>query len=165
MLRLFIIISVLLSAVCLAKVHPRGLENAMDISSSGIIAQRTKAEVLAENIANIDTIKTETGLPYRKKTVIMRPAENFARKGSLDQAVLSGVVVAEIEEKMVTENYQRVYQPDHPEADSEGFVYYPKVDLTKELVELSQTSGAFENNVVVFNTTKEMMKNSLEIGQ
>jgi flagellar basal-body rod protein FlgC len=163
-MRWLAIVGVVLLSSGLAKVSPRGLENAMDISSTGIIAQRTKAEVLAENIANIDTIKTESGMPYRKKTVVMRSMGSLNQRNAAQGAVLGGVAV-QITEDTATGNYMRIYQPDHPEADSEGFVYYPKVDLTKELVELSKTSGAFENNVVVFNTSKEMMKSSLEIGQ
>jgi flagellar basal-body rod protein FlgC len=143
-----------------------GLENALDISASGAMAQRTKAQVAAENIANLDTTKTADGLPYRRKVVILRPAENFRARGRAGQPVMNGVSVVSVgPEKNAEKKFQRVYQPNHPDADESGFVLYPNVNITEELVELSEISGAFENNVVVFNNTKAMMQASLELAQ
>lgn len=160
---------VIIVFICLScswgKVSPRGLENALDISSSGVVAQRMRAQIIAENIANADTLKMPDGLPYRRKIVVMKPAENFGTR-STDRGLLQGVVVTDVrEEKNATANFQRVYNPYHPQADAQGFVSYPNVDLTKELVELTEANGAFENNVVVFNNTKAMMKASLELAQ
>jgi flagellar basal-body rod protein FlgC len=143
-----------------------GLENALDISASGAIAQRTKAQVAAENIANMDTTKTADGLPYRRKVAVLRPAENFRARGRAGQPVMNGVAVVSVgPEKDAEKKFQRVYQPNHPDADESGFVLYPNVNITEELVELSEISGAFENNVVVFNNTKAMMQASLELAQ
>jgi flagellar basal-body rod protein FlgC len=142
-----------------------GLENALDISASGAIAQRTRAQVAAQNIANMDTTKTADGLPYRRKVVILRSNENFQRRVG-GMPVMSGVTVVSVaSEKDSEKKFQRVYQPNHPDADNAGFVLYPNVNLTEELLELSEISGAFENNVVVFNNTKAMMQASLELAQ
>jgi flagellar basal-body rod protein FlgC len=149
-----------------ATVSPRGLENALDISSSGVIAQRMRAQIIAENIANADTLKMPDGLPYRRQVLVMQPAESFGSTRRSDRGLLQGVVVTAIQpEKNSTVNFQRVYNPYHPQADAQGFVSYPNVDLTKELVELTLANGEFENNVVAFNNTKAMMKASLELAQ
>lgn len=149
-----------------AAVSPRGLENALDISSSGVVAQRMRAQILAENIANADTLRMPDGMPYRRKVLVMRSAENFGSARRSDRGLLQGIVVTDVqEERNATANFQRVYNPYHPQADAQGFIYYPNVDLTKELVELTEANGAFENNVVVFNNTKAMMKASLELAQ
>jgi flagellar basal-body rod protein FlgC len=153
----------ILSAGALAATTPGGLENALDISTSGIIAETTRMQVIAENVANIDTVRTEQGTPYRKKTVVVRPVEYFSPT-SIQRNVLNGVRVTDIiEEKFVSSN--KVYDPNHPEADKDGYVYYPNIDLTKELVEMTESSGAFEANLTVYNTTKAMMQSSLEIGK
>ena len=160
----FIILGGLLAAWGLSA--GAGLENALDISASGAIAQRTRAQVAAENIANMDTTKTSDGLPYRRKVVVLRPAENFSRSGRTSRQVLNGVAVSYVgEEKNATKKFQRIYKPGHPDADENGFVLYPNVNITEELVEMSEISAAFENNVVVFNNTKAMMQASLELAQ
>lgn len=106
------------------------------------------------------------GQPYRRKILVIQPAENFGSAQNSDRGLLQGVVVTKVRaEKNATANFQRVYNPHHPQADAQGFVAYPNVDLTKELVEMTEANGAFENNVVVFNNTKAMMKASLELAQ
>lgn len=163
--KLFCILLIVLCPLA-AAVSPRGLENALDISSSGVIAQRMRAQIVAENIANADTLKMPDGLPYRRRVLIMHPAENFGSGRSSDRGLLQGVVVTTIKnERNATANFQRVYNPHHPQADAQGFVAYPNIDMAKELVEMTEANGAFENNVVVFNNTKAMMKASLELAQ
>lgn len=165
MLRKIILLLLCLSPL-LGKVSPRGLENALDISSSGVIAQRMRAQIIAENIANADTLQMPDGLPYRRKIVVIKPAESFSSARNSERGLLQGVVVTKVgAEKNATANFQRIYNPHHPQADAQGFIAYPNVDLTKELVQMTEANGAFENNVVVFNNTKAMMKASLELAQ
>ena len=160
-----IILCGLLSGFALAA-SGAGLENALDISASGATAQRIKAQIIAENIANMDTTKTADGLPYRRKIVVMRPAEDFSSSGRAARMMLKGVRVVAVEAEPKAEHkFQRVFKPDHPDADARGFVNYPNIDLAGELVELSEVGSAFENNVVVFNNTKAMMQASLELAQ
>ena len=132
-----------------------GLDNAMDISTKAMIAQRTKMEVLAHNIANLDTTRTPEGGPYKRKRVVIQSV------GSVDHP--GGVEVKEIYEDDAP--FLRVYDPGHPDASPDGYVAYPNLDLTSELVEMSKTSSAFETNTVVFNNAKQMMQNSLDIGK
>ncbi len=160
-----IILCGLLSGFVLAA-SGAGLENALDISASGATAQRIKAQIIAENIANMDTTKTADGLPYRRKIVVMRPEEDFSNSGRTARMMLKGVRVVAVEAEPKAEHkFQRVFKPDHPDADARGFVNYPNIDLAGELVELSEVGSAFENNVVVFNNTKAMMQASLELAQ
>jgi flagellar basal-body rod protein FlgC len=161
----FSLLVILLCGAALAA-SGAGLENALDISASGATAQRVKAQIIAENIANIDTTKTADGLPYRRKIVVMRPAEDFSRAARASRMMLRGVQVTAVEAEPNAEHkFQRVFKPEHPDADARGFVSYPNIDLAGELVELSEVGGAFENNVVVFNNTKAMMQASLELAQ
>lgn len=166
-MRKILIIASLFICSCFAasaKVSPGGLDNALDISTSGIVAERIKAQVIAENIANIDTVKTDNGFPYRRKVVSIKQRENFKRSTkTAGKGVLNGVQVKSIKEDMSP--FQKIYDPTHPEADQNGYVFYPNVDITKELLDLTEANGAFETNVVVFNTTKGMMQSSLEIGR
>jgi flagellar basal-body rod protein FlgC len=157
------IILLMMVSFILAAPNSGGLENALDISTSGVVAQSIKMNVIAQNIANLDTIKTEHGTPYKKKVAIMKPIEYFSSK-SVQQNVLNGVRVVRIAEQDFTSS-NRVYDPNHPEADAQGYVYYPNIDLTKEIVGMKEASSAFEANVVAYNTTKAMMQASLEIGK
>ncbi|MBU0579762.1 MAG: flagellar basal body rod protein FlgC, partial [Candidatus Margulisbacteria bacterium] len=119
-----------------------------------------------DNIANVDTTQTASGEAYRKKTVILQ-AREFLRGQNLAKGtggLLGGVQVAEVVEDRNTP-LVKVYEPAHPQADANGFVYYPNVNMTEELVEMTQSSGAFETNVVAFNTTKQMMQTALELGR
>lgn len=158
----YIFVFILFNLVLAATPKPGGLDNALDISRTGVIAQRTKMNVIAENIANVDTTMTEDGTPYRRKQAVLRQVEYFYR--NYRKNLLGGVAVDRIKEDTRTP-FKKVYDPSHPDADRAGFVYYPNIDLTKELVELSNTNGSYEANVVVFNTTKQMMQSSLEIGR
>ncbi len=159
----YFILSLLISCTLLWSAGtPGGLENALDISTSGVIAQNKKVQVIAQNIANIDSVKTDSGTPYNRKVVILKPAEYFSG-GDINRNILNGVKVDSVQE--VKGKYNKVYDPNHPQADKNGYVYYPNVDMTKELLEMTRASDAFETNVIVFNTTKGMMQSSLEIGK
>jgi flagellar basal-body rod protein FlgC len=146
-----------------------GLDNALEISTSALTAQKIRMNIIAENIANVDTTKTPSGGPYRRKTAVIQSRE-FLRGRGLSNAlrgtggVLGGVQVSAVEEDTTTP-LTKVYDPAHPQADKNGFVYYPNVNMTEELVDMTQTSGAFETNVIVFNNTKSMMQTALELGK
>jgi flagellar basal-body rod protein FlgC len=129
-----------------------GLDSALDISSSAVVANSLKMKTHASNIANVDTTQTTSGLPYRRQIAVYRA------KGDL-----KGVEISQIAEDPSPLN--KVYDPSHPSADPQGFVYYPNVDLASELIDLDETSGTFQTNVTAFNITKAMMQSSLEIGR
>ena len=142
-----------------------GLDNALEISTSAISAQKIKMNVIANNIANVDTTRTEDGGPYRRKTIVIETREFLRGKGlRAAGGILGGVQVAEIVEDKETP-LTKIYDPSHPQADGNGYVYYPNVNMTEELVDMTEASGAFETNVIVFNTTKQMMQTALELGR
>jgi flagellar basal-body rod protein FlgC len=129
-----------------------GLDDALDISSSAVVANGIKMKVHANNIANVDTTQTTSGLPYRRQIAVYQAKPD-----------LRGVEISNIAEDPSPLN--KVYDPTHPNADPQGFVYYPNVDLASEMIDLDETSSTFQTNVTAFNITKAMMQSSLEIGR
>ncbi|MCX7856708.1 MAG: flagellar basal body rod protein FlgC [Deltaproteobacteria bacterium] len=131
--------------------------DALKISASALSAQKTRMEVVSSNLANIHTTRTEEGTPYRKKEVVFVP-ENF--NDTLKRR-LEGVKVQEIVES--DKPFHRVYDPSHPDADKEGYVTYPNVNLIEEVTDMMDASRSYEANLNVINTTKEMIIKTLEI--
>ena len=135
--------------------------SAMSISASGLTAQRTRLNVIAENLANAQVTRTPQGGPYLRKNVILetQPAEDFASLlGSPDQVEVADIV--ESQEGLIQE-----YDPTHPDANEEGLVTWPNVNPVTEMVSLVQASRAFDANVAAFRTGKSMALKALEIGR
>lgn len=147
-----------------------GLYTGIEISGSGLTAQRLRLDVIANNIANAET--TRSGqvdaegrpLPYRRQRVIFEarvPA--FASILKEFEAAIQGVRVKAIETD--PRPFPLVYNPDHPDADERGYVRMPNVNIVEEMVDLISASRAYEANVTVLNATKEMSMRALEIGR
>ena len=150
-----------------------GLFTSINIASSGMAAERTRSDVIADNIANASTTRTAEGGPYRRSRVIMRPRVEspywrspFLPEG-LDNGVGKGVRVAEIQKDYATEN-KLVYDPTHPDAiktgPQAGYVEMPNVDIVTEMVDMISASRAYEANASVVEGTKAMFQRALEIG-
>ena len=142
-----------------------GFLSGMDISASGLTAQRLRMDVIAQNIANADTTRTEDGGPYRRKYVVFGEQENtFADiiKGRTND-VVGGVKVLEI--GVDNTDFKLVYDPNHPDANEEGYVEYPNVDTLQEMVDMISAYRSYEANVTAFNAYKEMAIKALEIGK
>jgi len=143
---------------------------ALDISASGMTAQRMRLDIAAENVVNINTTRTENGGPYRRKMAVFEPIggtsfdqvfrSTVARQR---QSAAGGVRVAEIVED--ERPFQMVYDPSHPDADENGYVQMPNVDLLKETVDSMAATRAYDANLTVFNTVKNMATKALEIGR
>ncbi|MEW6658359.1 MAG: flagellar basal body rod protein FlgC [Thermodesulfobacteriota bacterium] len=134
---------------------------AMDLSASGLTAQRQRLDVIAENLANINTTRTAEGGPYKRKSVIMEatPAEDFdSFLGSPEKVEV--VQITEDSKKPISE-----YDPSHPDADQNGMVLYPDINPVSEMVHLMLASRAYEANVAVLRTGKSMAQKALEIGR
>ena len=141
-----------------------GLNRAMDISISGVEAQRITMELIASNIANINTTRTVYGGPYRRRIPVLSEkslsfAEELARAEG--KIAAGGVEVQDVVED--TTPFQKVYKPGHPDADAQGFVSLPNVDLSQEMVDLTYSQRLFEANVTAFNATKKMMQDTLQL--
>lgn len=138
---------------------------AMKINLSGLSAQRLKMDTISSNIANASTTRTEEGGPYRRKEVLFE--ENL--KNELNpvtdkiEKMSSGVKVSEIKDD--NSELKKVYNPDHPDADEEGYVLMPNVDMLNEMVDLISASRAYEANVTALKTSKGIMIKALEIGR
>ncbi|MFS0643499.1 flagellar basal body rod protein FlgC [Siminovitchia sp. 179-K 8D1 HS] len=146
--------------------------HSLNISSSALTAQRLRMDVISSNMANVDTTrgKLVNGQwePYKRKMVVMQPQEtSFA--SILDKTVKSngkmpgGVKVTRIIEDQTP--YRAIFDPDHPDADENGYVYYPNVDPLREMADLISTTRSYEANVTVLNATKGMLMKALEIGK
>lgn len=137
----------------------------MDISASGLTAQRMRMDVISENIANIDTTRTEDGNPYTRKYVVMEERNpNFSEvlDKSRDSSSYGGVRVAEIGED--ASDYKLQYDPTNPDADADGYVRLPNVDLNQEMVDLMGAYRSYEANVTAFGAYKDMAAKTFEIG-
>ncbi len=143
-----------------------GLNRAMDISVTGINAQRITMELIASNLANINTTRTVYGGPYRRLMPILSEKPlSFAEELSMAEKKLlrkgGGVEVMDVVED--TAPFQKVYKPGHPDADAQGFVSLPNVNMSNEMVDLVYTSRLHEANITAFNATKKMMQDTLQI--
>lgn len=144
-----------------------GFLSGMDISASGLTAQRLRMDVISENIANMDTTRTEDGTPYARKYVVLEErAGGFAtllknRAGGEEGS--GGVRVALVGEDGGQGDL--VYDPNHPDANEEGYVQMPNVDLTQEMVDMLSAYRAYEANITAFGAYKDMAVKTLEIGK
>jgi flagellar basal-body rod protein FlgC len=131
----------------------------MDVNGSALGAQRLRLDLISSNIANATTTRTPEGGPYRRKVPVF--AEDL--KQTLGGSTLNGVRVLAIVEDQTP--LRLVYDPSHPDANEEGYVYYPNVNMVNEMVNLMEAGRAYEANVTAFNTAKEMFKAALSIGK
>ncbi len=142
------------------------LFSAMSVSASGMAAQRTRAEVLAENLANSETTRTPEGGPYRRKDVVFSsaptPATSFASvfRSSLDPGA-QGVQVAGI--TVDSNPPEKRYLPGHPDADKDGYVAFPHINPAEDMVDLMGASRGYEANVAAISAVKDMIQRSIDI--
>jgi flagellar basal-body rod protein FlgC len=161
----------------------------IDISASGLYAQRVKLNQVANNIANINTTRSFSGGPYRRHEVLLKSEDNFSQHLSGLEATKTplslthprhmpsldaiesestrqrqGVEVDEVTEDTVTP-FKTVYNPSHPDADKDGYVKLPNVDITQELTDMIIAKRAYEANVASINASKSMARTALDIGR
>lgn len=139
----------------------------MRVSASGMAAQRTRMNTISSNIANINTTRTPEGGPYRRKDVIfesMPEAKSFGE--ILTSAPQKDVQRVQVTDVLVDRGAPRVeYRPDHVDADENGYVAMPNINLMEEMANMIQATRAYEANVSAMNATKDMAMTSLEIGR
>lgn len=144
------------------------LFQAFDISASGMTAERFRTDVIAENVANIQTTSTEGGDPYRRKIVTFQEKKitNFSDvlRNSRNAFVGNGVKVSKLTEDYETDFVMK-YDPSHPDADENGYVSYPNVNIVTELTNLIDSSRAYEANATAFDASKSMAQAGLQIGE
>jgi len=151
-----------------------GLFSSINVAASGLTAQRTRLDVVSNNIANADTTRTPEGGPFRRSRVIFRPRVQqpywrspFLPK-TLDNGVGQGVRISEIE-KDTDAKPRLVYDPTHPDAiktgPQKGYVEMPNVNVVEEMVDMISASRSYEANVAVVNGAKSMFQGALNIGR
>jgi len=140
-----------------------GLDQALDISVSAIHANRAHMEVISSNLANINTTRTEQGGPYRRKIPVFseKPLEFAEALNAAESKLSGGIEVSEIVDDPTP--FQKVFNPGHPDADSEGFVSLPNVSMAKEMVDMVYVSKVYEANITAYNATKKMEQETLQI--
>ena len=143
-----------------------GLYSAMDVSASALTAQRRRLELLETNLANSQSTQTPEGGPYRRKDVVFesQSAEPFWRVlAEAEDGNLEGVRVKEV----VTDERPPVlvYEPGHPDADPQGYVAYPNVNPMEEMANFMAAKRSYEANIRAFESIKELVRRSLEIGR
>ena len=139
----------------------------LKISSSGLAANRKRMGAISSNIANAQTTRTAEGGPYRKKEVVFgsEPArESFGEilEGELDEKAQS-VHATEV----ISSNKPPIlkYEPNHPDANKDGYVAYPDINVMEEMADMMSASRAYEANISAMNTTKSMAMKALELGR
>jgi flagellar basal-body rod protein FlgC len=139
------------------------LITAMDINASGLTAQRRRVELSSANLANSQTTRTDEGGPYRRKDVVF---ETASFKDSLGAAISGGVEGVEVSEVVDDPTpFDRRYEPGHPDADKDGYVSYPNVNVMTEMANLVSASKSYEANISAIGIVKTMIARTLEIGR
>jgi flagellar basal-body rod protein FlgC len=140
------------------------LFSSIEVSASGMAAQRARTEVLVENLANSETTRTPEGGPYRRKDVTFTEDSMGSFGSALDSALgtpLSGVAVSEI--AVDNSAPEMRYQPGHPDADKDGYVAYPRINPAEDMVDLLGASRGYEANVAAISAVKDMINKSLDL--
>jgi len=159
--------------------------DALDISGSGLSAQRRKLTAIASNLANVDTTRTDEGGPYKRRRVVMLEGPKMSKFSTLlsreqnrlrrtehkhmrepeprpgEFFIGSGVMSQEVREEPIKP--RMVYDPNHPDAREDGMVLYPDINVITEMVDMIAASRAYEANITVMNAAKDMINRSLEI--
>ena len=150
--------------------------SAFDINASGMTAQRYRMDIISENVANANTTRTADGTPYRRKVVYFEEKggqtdfsrvlakachhDYFYHHGYSGQGVKVSGVLEDYETEM-----NMVYDPSHPDADENGYVTYPNVNIITEMTNMIDASRAYEANATAFDASKSMAQQGLQIGQ
>ncbi len=138
-----------------------GVFKAMQISASGLTAERFRLDTISNNLANINTTRTAKGGPYKRQSVVF--AERLERAKGPKRFQVAGVKVTKIVEDRGED--RKVYDPNHPDAKEDGYVHYPNINVVNEMVDMITATRAYEANVTAVNAAKTMALKALEIGR
>jgi len=136
---------------------------ALETSASGLYAERKRMDIIAGNLSNIETTRTKEGGPYRRKMVVMGTKEMDQQFDDVFNNSLKGVQIDDIVEDKTP--FKKVFNPGHPDADKDGYVLKPNVDLVVETTNMMMARRAFEANIAAIKATREMVIKALEIGR
>jgi len=144
----------------------------LNVSGSGMNAQRDRMSVISGNLVNSETTRTPEGGPYRRRDVIFQAVpvmeEDFATLMTIGfpERQPSGILTVEVAGvRESSKAPRRVYEPEHPDADRQGYVFYPDINVMEEMADLMSAVRAYEANLAVFNATKGLVRKLLDIGR
>lgn len=141
------------------------LFSTLDVSASGMAAQRARAELLVENLANAETTRTPEGGPYRRKDVVFSSDPMVGSFSSeLNTALGSSGTGVTVSDTIVdTRDPERRYMPGHPDADKDGYVAFPRINPAEDMVDLLGASRSYEANVAAMSAIKDMIQKSVDL--
>ena|SRR5437764_293837 len=139
------------------------LMTALDINASGLTAQRQRVELSSENLSNSQTTRTVEGGPYRRKDVVFQTLSFSQSLSNAAGAGLDGVQVAEVVNDQTP--FDRRFEPGHPDADAQGYVSYPNVNVMQEMSNMMEASRSYDANISALNVVKAMISKTLELGR
>ena len=138
------------------------LFTSMSVSASGMAAQRTRAALLVENIANSETTRTPEGGPYRRKDAIFSTANVGSEFASeLESQLQTGVQVTQI--SVDQRDPEKQYSPGHPDADADGYVSIPRMNPAEDIVDLVGANRSYQANVAAMSAVKDMIQKSIDL--
>ncbi|HMF77662.1 MAG TPA: flagellar basal body rod protein FlgC [Bryobacteraceae bacterium] len=141
------------------------LFSSISVSASGMTAQRQRAEVLVENIANADTTRTANGGPYRRQDVVFQTEQVGTPFSSIFDTQLNAPSAGVSIDQIVVDQSEpdRRYIPGHPDADKDGYVAFPKINPAEDMVDLMGASRGYGANVSAISAVKDMIQRSLDL--
>jgi len=139
------------------------LTAAIKASSSALDAERARLEVAVSNIANAESTRGADGQPYRRRDVVLAPTTVESFDAALGKAGATGVTVSGIIEDQTP--FRKRYEPSHPDADSDGYVAVPNVDVPEEMVDMVGAARAYQANITAINVIRDTIQRSLELGK
>lgn len=145
-----------------------GYFTSLDVSASGMSAQRMRMDLISQNIANANTTKTQDGTPYRRQTLVLGTNESVGFSKYLSSSSRNTLGDGRVKIQGIKEDMselKRVYEPDNPEADEDGYVTMPNVDIVTEMVDMISASRSYEANVTASTASKNMAMQALNIGK
>ncbi|TCZ79958.1 flagellar basal body rod protein FlgC [Paenibacillus albiflavus] len=148
------------------------ITNSFDISASALTAQRLRMDIISSNISNAEVTRAEfvngKWQPYKRKLVTFEPNNQSSFAQTLQGAMAGGGASQGVKVSRIYEDsspLKPVYNPSHPDADADGYVYMPNVDVLKEMVDMISATRSYEANVTALNASKSMIMKALEIGK
>lgn len=137
--------------------------DSMKISGSGLALERLKMDTISTNIANVNTTRTEEGGPYLKKQVLFEESVSRAKDSLTGKYGRKSMGVKVVGIKEDTESINIIYDPNHPDADEDGYIRVPNVNMVDEMISLMNTLRSYEANVTALNASKNILKKALDI--
>ena len=142
------------------------LFSSLSVSASGMAAQRSRAELLVENMANAETTRTPDGGPYRRKDVVFESQQvtspfSSVLESEMEAATTTGVTVSDV--VVDQRDPEKRYMPGHPDADKDGYVSFPRINPAEDMVDLMAATRGYDANVSAMSAVKDMIQRSIDL--